>query len=264
MTGTRNKLFACSVIVLTALMLMPLDKRITKERRVLKYGGVQITRAVRDQIGQGMAIGLLAGFRGVVADFLWIQGHSFWEKKEWLRQYRNIQLVTALQPQSTLFWDTGAWHLAWNIGYAVSADPSNATQAVGLKRQREWWDAAKSLLERGIENVPNRYDLYFSLGWLYMQKYKDPCRAEQQLAIAASFADAPLYIERLHARCAEQCGFLQEAYAEWISMWNTDHTKVNHPWGVVEREIKRLEDELDIPEKDRVFPKATHPAPAKP
>jgi hypothetical protein len=252
---------ACLVIVVPALMLVPLSQQIAKERRTLKYGGVQMSRKLRDQVGQGMAIGLLAGFRGVVADFLWIQGHTFWEKKEWLRQYRNIQLVTALQPQAVMFWDTGAWHFAWNVGYAVSVDPSNATKAVGLKRQREWWDHGKSLLERGIENVPNRYELYFALGWLYMQKYNDPCRASEQLAIASSYKEAPSYISRLHARMMEQCGFLREAYDDWVRMWHEDRTQVNHPWSVVEREIRRLEEQLNIPEKDRIFPKETAPAP---
>jgi hypothetical protein len=264
LSKTRNRLLAALVIVIPALLLMPLDRRIEKQRRELKYGGMRMTREMRDQIGQGMAIGLLAGFRGVVADFLWIQAHAFWEKHEWLRQYRNMQLVTFLQPQSTMFWDTGAWHMAWNIGYAVSVDPSNATHAVGLMRQREWWDKAKEFLERGIENVPNQYELYFSLGWLYMQKYKDPCRAAEQFSIAASFPDAPTYVERLYARNAEQCGFVQEAYADWKRIWNEDHSKVNQPWSSVEREIRRLENELNIPEKERVFPKsAPSPSPSK-
>ena len=101
-----------------------------------------------------MAIALLAGFRGVVADFVWIQSHGYWEKKEWLRQYRDMEVVAMLQPLSTLFWDTGAWHMAWNIGYAVSVDPSNRTAAEGIKRQREWWDKARDFLQQGIENVP--------------------------------------------------------------------------------------------------------------
>jgi hypothetical protein len=253
------------VIVVPALLMVPLTQSIAKERRKLKYGGVQMSRQVRDQIGQGMAIGLLAGFRGVVADFLWIQGHTFWENKEWLRQYRNIQLVTALQPQSVMFWDTGAWHFAWNVGYAVSVDPSNATQAVGLKRQREWWDHGKNLLERGIANIPTRYELYFALGWLYMQKYNDSCRAAEQFAKAASYKEAPAYISRLHARTLEQCGFLQEAYADWVRMWQEDPSNIEHPRSIIEREIRRLEDQLNLPKENRVFPNPAVPeAPATP
>jgi hypothetical protein len=162
-----------------------------------------------------------------------------------------------------LFWDAGAWHMAWNIGYAVSVDPANHTKAEGLKRQREWWDRATTFLLRGIENVPNRYDLYFALGWLYEQKYKDMCRAEECFAKAAQFKEAPTYVARMQARAQEKCGDIKGAYQYWVNVWSQDHAKVNQPWSVVEREIKRLEDVLNLADAQRVFPKhpATSPAP---
>ena len=86
--------------------------------------------------------------RGIVADFMWINGHDYWEKKEWLRQYRNIEVVAALQPQAVMFWDLGQWHMAWNIGYGVLSDPKNRTKAEGLKREHEWHEKAREFLER--------------------------------------------------------------------------------------------------------------------
>ena len=226
----NGKLLGILTLLLPSVFLWPFEHRIHNERARLKYGGAHVTLAIRDRLSQGMAIALLAGFRGVVADFVWIQNQSFFEKKEWLRMYRNLELATALQPQSVLFWDSGQWHMAWNIGYAVSVDPANKTQAAGIKRMREWHERARDFLERGIENVPNRYDLYFTLGWLYEQKLiKDcgddavcqhdrQCRAADYLERAAQFPDAPPHMARLWARAVEKCGDVERAYNIWRNL----------------------------------------------
>lgn len=254
------KLLAVIVLVLPAWLSMPLETRIHKERKQLKYGGAHVNLSLRDSMGQGMAIGLLAGFRGVVADFLWIQSHSFWEKKEWLRQYRNMEVVTTLQPQSVLFWDLSQWHMAWNIAYAVSVDPANRTKAEGIKRQREWQLRARDFLQRGLENVPHRYELYFTMGWLYWQKLskfqEDAfCRAAEYFGLAAGFSNAPAYVQRMYARALEKCGRIEDALEMWKIMWTRRHEPHQLPV-VIEREIRRLENELALPAEQRVFPPA--------
>jgi hypothetical protein len=251
----RAKLIAALLLTLPLWLMLPLAQQVHTERLRLQYGDTGVSREIRDQVGQGMAIALLAGFRGVVADFVWIRSQSFWEKKEWMQQYNNMQLTTLLQPRSVVFWDLGAWHMAWNIGYAERVDTNNYTRAQGLKRELLWHERAREYLERGIENVPNRYDLYFSLGWLYAQKFKDPCRAAPLVARAAQFPEAPGYIARMHARMLEECGDPGRAYESWRELWFRDHQKVNQLWPVVERELKRLEDVLQLPDDQRVFPK---------
>ncbi len=67
---TRAKLFAALVVIVPAWAMLPLGNQIYSENVQLKYGTTHVTRELRDRIGQGMAIALLAGFRGVVADFV--------------------------------------------------------------------------------------------------------------------------------------------------------------------------------------------------
>ena len=132
----RAKLIAALLLIGPMWLMLPLQRQIQTERLRLRYGDARVTREIREQLGQGMAIALLAGFRGIVADFVWIRSQTFWEKKEWMQQYNNIQLTTLLQPQSVLFWDLGAWHMAWNIGYAERVDTNNYSRAQGLKREQ--------------------------------------------------------------------------------------------------------------------------------
>jgi hypothetical protein len=198
---------------------------------------------------------------------LWIHSQSFWEKKEWLRQYRDMVVVVTLQPQSVLFWDLGQWHMAWNIGYGARSDQKNRTQAEGIKREREWHEKAREFLERGIENIPNRYDLYFYMGWLYYEKLSrdcdEPpcqeavCKSAEYFGKASQFADAPQFVPRVYARALEKCGNVRAAYEEWKHLWFLDHAKTEQAWAIIEREIRRLEEQLQIPNGQRVFPVPT-------
>lgn len=260
----RNKMLSFILLLAIGLALLPLENSIRAERTQLKYGGARVSIKLREAIGQNLAIALLAGMRGVVADFLWINGHGYWEKKQWLRQYQNIEVVATLQPQAIMFWDLGQWHMAWNIGYGVLSDPKNRTKAEGIKREREWHEKAREFIERGIENVPNRYDLYFTMGWLYYEKLnKDcdqpPCReafckAAEYFRKAASFPDAPQFVMRFYPRALEKCGQTEASYQEWKRLWFMDHSKVQQSWSIIEREIRQLENELQVPNEARLFP----------
>ena len=261
------KLLVVIVLFGIGFALLPLENALRTDRLQMKYGGAHVTFQLREAIGQNLAIALLAGMRGIVADFLWIQGHGFWEKREWLRQYRNIEVAVTLQPQSIMFWDLGQWHMAWNIGYGAFSDPKNRTKAEAIKREREWHEKARQFILRGIENIPNRYELYFTMGWLYFEKLSkdcdDPpcseafCKSADYLAMATSYPDAPQFVPRLYARALEKCGDLKAAYEEWKRLWRLDHSTTEQAWSIIEREIRRLEDYLQIPNQQRVFPQPT-------
>ena len=260
----RHKCLAILVLVLAAVVFSPLENRIHTERVRLKYGGAQVSLSLREKLGQGTAIALLAGFRGAAADFLWIQNSEYFVKNEWVPMYRNIELVTMLQPQSTMFWDMGAWHMAWNIAYSVSKDPKNENGAQGIRREREWHQKARDFLLRGIENVPDKWDLYFPMAWLYKEKLAADCgfdaecqrealcKAAEYFGRAAEFPDAPAYIGRACAMALEKCGRGRDAYEYWKTLWNMDRQTAHQEWSVIERNLKRLEDELAIPEAERV------------
>jgi len=243
-------LMAILMLGITAGGMIPLERRVHQERLRLQYGGAPVSLEMRDRVGQGMAMALLAGFRGVVADFVWIQSQGFWEKKEWLRQCRNIELATLLQPQSVLFWDLGAWHMAWNIGYAARTDPNNRTDAIGIKREREWHERARRFLARAIENMPHRYEMYFAMGWLLQEKFQDSCRAEAYFAQALQCRGAPAHLARLDARALERCGRKQAAYEAWKRLYRMS----NQAQSIVERELRHLENELNVPETQRILP----------
>src|SRR5260221_10806149 len=99
------KILIAVLLLASGLVLLPLENSVRAERTRLKYGGARVSIQLREAIGQNLAIALLAGMRGIVADFMWINGHDYWEEKERLPQYQKIEVVAALQPQAVKFFD---------------------------------------------------------------------------------------------------------------------------------------------------------------
>lgn len=248
---------AVVVLVGMAVLMRPLEDRIQSQRATLRYGVAPMTADIRERIGQGMAIGLLAGFRGVVADFLWINNHGYWENREWIRMYRNMELCTTLQPRAITFWDIGSWHMAWNISYAVSIDPENRTRAEALKREREWIETGRAFLEEGVHHNWDRWELFHALGMLHWQKRRDHCAARDAFRAAAQFPDAPSYTVRMYLRRVEMCDGPEAAYRLWREYWRGGNPLPRKDGidmkAAIARELQRLEEQLDIPSHERLI-----------
>src|SRR5471032_2837411 len=59
------------------------EQRIAQEQDFLRYHGVTMTRQLRDQLGQGLTIGVLSGMRSVVADLVWLNVNTAWMNSDW-------------------------------------------------------------------------------------------------------------------------------------------------------------------------------------
>ncbi len=246
----RGVALAGLLLAVGAAAKLPVELSLAAEQARLRYGGARMTREIRDQIGQGAALALLSGFRGPVADFLWIAAHGAWEKKEWARMRALFELVCTLQPRSVVFWEMSAWHLAWNVSHAALYDSDEPRLARRVKAQRDWILAGRAMLERGVENIPDRYELWFQLGFLLDQKLRDSSGAAEAYRRAAGFVDAPAYIQRNVGYKLEEAGRLEEAYAWWRDLWRRYPDKSGPKfmmWDKVEERMRKLEKRLGLP-----------------
>lgn len=150
------------VLVIVALLALavaakgPWEDALRRSRGAHRLGaGEAISVKLRARLGQNLAVALLSGFRGIVADFVWLGAHSAWEDQKWYKMREGIELAVVLQPHSISFWDIGAWHFAWNASYGESVNPKYPSDAYRLKVQRDWILAGKTFLEQGILNNPD-------------------------------------------------------------------------------------------------------------
>ena len=102
----------------------------------------------------------LGGFRGLIADILWLRLISLQEQGKYFEMVQLADWVQKLQPK---FAGASAY-LGWNMAYNIS---------VTCKRQEDRW----RWIHRGIETLrsaiamsPNDPQLYKELGWIYQHK----------------------------------------------------------------------------------------------
>src|ERR1044071_5808921 len=243
-------LIALAILFVIGAAKLPIERNLAALHRQEHFGGVEFNLDLREQIGQLGFIAALSGFRAIVADALFIQAYSAWENTEWGRMLLLFRQATTLQPRMLLFWDTAAWHMAWNASVAAMNDKTQPRLALRVKAQREYFALGKDFLERGIKNNPDRPELYEAPARLYKEKYKDHERASEFYAKAAALPDAAPFDRRFSGYELSYCeGREREAYERLRSLYD-EGEKERLP-NLIAR-LKFLEDKLNIPQDRRI------------
>jgi len=239
-----------AVLLVMGLLKLPVEHNLATLHRQEHFQGVEFNLDLREKLGQLGFIAALSGFRAIVADALFIQAHAAWENTEWGRMLLLFRHITTLQPRVLLFWDTAAWHMAWNASVAATNDLNQPRLALRVKAQREYFALGKDFLERGIKNNPDRPELYEALARLYKEKYKDHEHAAEYYARAATLPEAAPWDRRFSAYELSFCeGRESEAYERLHSLYEQGE-KQRLPTLI--KRLKFLEDKLGIPQDQRI------------
>lgn len=148
---------------------------------------------------------VLGGFKGLAADLLWLNMEEYWHSGQHHKVLPLLETISWLQPNYVLVWAIGGWHMAYNIYAAVENDP---------EQQAYWYDQGIRFLKKGIYYNPDKYDLYFELGWTYYHKGKDFPNAVTYLAKAAQYS-SPDYVTDVLAHAYEKAGNIPMAIETW-------------------------------------------------
>lgn len=234
------------------------EQDITRQQDALRYHGIVMTRKLRDELGQGLTLGVLSGMRNVVADFVWLQVTYTWQTQEWFRMNGYINLCTSLQPRSITFWDVGGWHLAWNASEGAEEDRHQPSELRRLKARRFWIERGLDVYLRGIENNPDSWRLWADTALLYNQRLKDYATAAYYYEEALKRPDCPVFYERFPAYMYAMAGEPEKAYESWKALWLRltpgQREEKQHWKEKIESNIRALEQKLSIPKEKRIFP----------
>ncbi|MFW5867077.1 MAG: tetratricopeptide repeat protein [Armatimonadota bacterium] len=206
MSRTTKRIIAVVLLVGLLAGLQPLYDTLSTERLVRGYARpTQVTKILQYDAPAmtGVIVGaMLGGFREVAASMLWMKTHSMWHKGEgtyWDSLYL-MRMTTLLDPHWLEPWRITAWHCAYNL-YVETDDPAEQAKMLEL---------GVDVLKEGISWNPDRYDLYFELGWTYFDKIRDYDEAARWLGAATKFQH-PEYVERLIAHGYERLPNMPEA-----------------------------------------------------
>ncbi|MCS6920261.1 MAG: tetratricopeptide repeat protein, partial [Fimbriimonadales bacterium] len=98
---------------------------------------------------------------------------------------------------------------------------------------------AIQVYQRGIRLNPNRYDLYYDLGFAYFNKRQYE-QALPYLEKAVSFNNAPQFAWKTLAHCYERLGRLQQSLRAWEKAKQLDPSD-----GAVEPNMQRVRKKLE-------------------
>jgi hypothetical protein len=161
MTAAPNlnkKLVYGVVIVLLFAGMYPYGGWLAAEKQRRDLGEAAI-----GQIDTGsfmMKLFLLGGFRGIVADLLWLRAEEHKRDHDWDRLSTTVDLITKLQPHFLSIWTFQGWNLAYNVAVEWDA-PADKYQ---------WIKKGIQFVQDGVKKNRRSPDLIWDTAWFYYHK----------------------------------------------------------------------------------------------
>ena len=205
MTKITYRKASIAAIVLLFLLLSPIQNKIDLQRK--QMGFEQRLLLMPGQITGSLVLG---GFKGLAADLLWLQVEELFHSGQSFKMLPILKSVTFLQPKFITPWAVGGWHLSYNIPAEIK-DP---------KEKEYWIQAGVDFLKEGLSYNPERYDLYFELGWTFYNKIKNYAEAVKYLELACKFP-GPDYLDDVLAHAYEKNGQIDRAIETWEKILNS-------------------------------------------
>lgn len=255
----RPLVVSAGVLLAAGWLLQPLQSAVWQEVRT-RQPALNLPD-MGESLGQGSLIGVLGGFRSIIADFVWLKQYTYWEKGDVPNTEAYIALAATIDPNNLMFWDEGSSMIGLDIpSRRIRALPLPKTDAeaeiykqksdqiIRVQAQR-----AIELLERGLKFKPNSYTLLKNEGQLYQNRLSDLPHAAEKYRQASENTTMPYLMASSYVRLMRQMGRSQEAYDYLVKLYPTlpkDLPEVQK--GVMWGWIRGLEDELKIPTDKRL------------
>lgn len=224
--------------------------------------------SLKDALGQGVTVGLLGGFRAIVADLFWIRTNSVWESYDLAKTQTYITFVTAIDPRPLYFWLNGSRMIAydmpnWRIDAAGGYD--RVPEETKRKFEEEQSAVAVKYLNTGLEFHPNEPLLILEIGNVFLNRLKDVETASRYYLEASKQPDAPMYAARIYAELLRRLERPREAYEFLKRLYPTlPKDDLMAQASVVLDRIRELEGELNIPVAQRFHDASASAKPAMP
>ncbi len=212
--------------------------------------------SVEDALGQGMIIGLLGGFRTLIADMLFINANVHWQNKDRPKTETLLRMVTAVDPRPMFFWLNGARMIGYDMPVWRVQELGGFDEVPKALKDQIWADyahRAMHFIEGAKEFHPEDYRVPLEIAQIYNNRLEDKEKAAEWYLETTRYPDAPFFVARIHAELLRQAGREREAYNYLRNLYSTlpdDNPMATKP--VVLGRIRDLEESLDLPAFQRL------------
>ncbi len=248
----RTVIIVTALLICTAFLSQPLETRVWQEVDSQQWRGT--IKVVEDTLGQGLTVGILGGFRAILADLAWLQLSTVWANEDRVKLSAMIRLVTTLDPRPEFFWinaarmvayDVPAWRIRKSGGYNALSDIQKSAI------DEEQASQAFEILKRGINFHPNTARLPMEIGQIYMNRLQNDALAAKWFYEASKFPDAPEFVVRIYAELLRRQGKLVEAYKYLTQIYPSLINASDYQQSLVLERIQMLEIDLNIMKENR-------------
>lgn len=219
--------------------------------KIVKSGQPELNlKEVEGALGQGLIVGVLGGFRTIMADFLWIRTNTIWQRRDRVKLDAMIHLVTTLDPRPDFFWinssrmvayDVPNWRIQDEGGYLEV--PESRQKAIDLDQAEQ----AFVLLYRATEFHPDNPRFALEVGQIYLNRLKDTPHAAEWFLKASEMPGAPYYAARIYAELLRKQGKNNEAYQYLKQLHRTLPDDPYAQKDILLERIHELEEQLEVP-----------------
>ena len=211
--------------------------------------------------GQGVTLGLLGGFRAIVADFTWLRLHVIWEQRDLAATDTLLRLVTTIDPRPLYFWVNGARIIAFDMKAWRIAEAGGHEVLPAVQRDRLGAEQARlaiRLLEEAMTFHPGNAALWIERANIELNRLRDGEAAAESYRKAWEQPGAPTYAARLHAELLRRLGRKAEALV-WLTRLHPQLPPEEEGTELVLSRIRDLERELAVPVMQTYRPAASVP-----
>lgn len=245
----RAVLLTLALLLLVGVLTRPIETPAWKQ---VRSGQPEFNLAgMEGALGQGIIVGMLGGFRSIMADFLWIQTNSVWEQRERAKLDSMIRLVTSIDPRPEFFWLNGARMIAYDVPHWRIREEGGYREVPEWRQEeiaREQAGQAFALIREGLEFHPDNPKLFLEIGQIYLNRLEDPVKAAPWFLRASEQPGAPYYAARIYAELLRRQGKNAEAYDFLTGLYH--RLPDDDPYaqkGIVLGRIRELEATLEVP-----------------
>ncbi len=158
----KNRITGYVLIILAAICFRSAQEKavlLSIERQAL---GISTYSTIENAPpSMALATMMLGGFRGVIADVLWLRINYLQEMGQYFEIATLADWITRLEPGNSAVWGYHAWNMSYNIS-VIMGNPEDRWR---------WVQNGISLLRNeGMRYNANDAELHFDLGWIFEDK----------------------------------------------------------------------------------------------
>ncbi len=165
--------FILVVIVITGIIRMPIEQKLTEELLEKKLIPERVTLENRLALKQKGFTAGLGSFRPTMAAFIDIAASNSHSEQDWVSLEKAYEDILLLDPRNPYYWEIGSWHMISNAA-GDSLENEELPYLTRHKLYHKYIDKGEEMLRRSLEKNPDNWKVRILTPRHYSSRHRRP------------------------------------------------------------------------------------------